>query len=279
MTTLERERELQRERDAWTSPWYPVVFALAFALEWMLWRHALYVSLGLMVVLALLVTLASVPWIGSWQHRQESVALRRHRRRWWFLVPALAVHIAVALYYGPYWRSGASSAGIAFGDTVRAWFSSERMADLCTRAAAHSDTRDLAFLLRLGADPRRADAAGQEPIYAVRHGENLALIADRIERVDPARAAAVLTYFADAGDAAAVQRLLQLGADPNRVADDAQGNTPLHMAAFSDHAEIVDLLRRAGARADTRNDAGETPWDVARRWHSAEAERVLQRTP
>jgi hypothetical protein len=276
MTTLERERQLQREREAWTSPWYPAVFALAFAAEWALWHDALYPSLGAMALLALTVVLASVPWVGSWQHRAESEALRRSSRRGWFVIPALVAHLALGVYYGPDWQGGASSAGIRLTDTLHALMSRERMADLAVRAAAHPDVRDLRFLLRWGADPNRADAQGNEPIYVARTASALALLREHVRRVEPARAAAALSYFADQGDVDATRTLLELGADPSLAAADAQGNTPLHLAAFSEHIDVIALLLQAGARRDARNDLGDTPLDYARRWHRAEAERALR---
>lgn len=275
VTTFEREQQLQRERASWASPWYPAVFALAFAGEWALWRDALYPSLGAMVILALTVVAASLPWVGSWRHSAESKALRSSSRRWLFPGPALIAHAALAAYYGADWRGGGSSAGIEFSETLSALISPQRMADLCVRAAAHPDSRDLRFLLRWGADPTRADAEGNEPIYVARTAPALALLRTRVARVDPARAAASLSLFADQGDLPAARMLLDLGANPSLAPPDAQGNTPLHLAAFSEHVDMIALLLKAGAKRDARNDAGDTPLDYARRWHRSEAERAL----
>ena len=48
------------------------------------------------------------------------------------------------------------------------------------------------------------------------------------------------------GDLAGVQRELNKGADVNAKADD--GMTPLHLAANFGYREIVDLLRKHGAK-------------------------------
>ena len=59
--------------------------------------------------------------------------------------------------------------------------------------------------------------------------------------------------------------LLAKNADPN-LKDDA-GNTPLHRAVFSARGrdEVVRLLRKAGAKDDVKNKAGETPRSLADR--------------
>ena len=57
-------------------------------------------------------------------------------------------------------------------------------------------------------------------------------------------------------------RLLQAGADPNRV--NVQGQTPLHVAAQDGSLECVTALLEAGARCDVTNLVGRTPADSAR---------------
>jgi ankyrin repeat protein len=67
------------------------------------------------------------------------------------------------------------------------------------------------------------------------------------------------------GDAAAVQRLLARGADPNAAlrtnesTNSDWGSTPLHFAAASGSAQCVRLLIGAGANVNARNDLGVTP--------------------
>lgn len=58
------------------------------------------------------------------------------------------------------------------------------------------------------------------------------------------------------GDMPGVQRALRDGADVN--AYNSNGRTPLIAAALSLHYPVIDVLLKAGARAEMQNDAGET---------------------
>jgi hypothetical protein len=62
-----------------------------------------------------------------------------------------------------------------------------------------------------------------------------------------------LLNAAKAGRAALAARLLALGADP--LCADAKGWAPLHHACFYGHAEVVELLLRAGAGDAYKDDA------------------------
>jgi ankyrin repeat protein len=59
---------------------------------------------------------------------------------------------------------------------------------------------------------------------------------------------------ADTGDTAAVQQLLQTGADINAARSD--GVTPLFMASLKGRADVVKLLLDKGANASAANLAG-----------------------
>jgi len=69
-----------------------------------------------------------------------------------------------------------------------------------------------------------------------------------------------LTQAALWGQLGLVRELLEKGADV-KVAN-RDGNTPLHLAAFMCHQEVVDLLIEHGAQLDRKNNRGETPLDV-----------------
>jgi hypothetical protein len=63
-------------------------------------------------------------------------------------------------------------------------------------------------------------------------------------------------------DVKIVRRLIDLGAGIDLV--DEQGNSPLHLAAESNRADIVRLLIDSGAKLDARNKNGFTPGEIAR---------------
>ncbi|MCZ4351598.1 ankyrin repeat domain-containing protein [Roseovarius aestuarii] len=58
-----------------------------------------------------------------------------------------------------------------------------------------------------------------------------------------------------------VRTLIDAGADVNLIGN--QGFTPLHVAAWTDHLDAVDMLLGAGANAALRNAAGQTALDIA----------------
>lgn len=64
--------------------------------------------------------------------------------------------------------------------------------------------------------------------------------------------------FASAGDVAGARRELSAGVDPNsRDAD--SGYTPLHIAAYSRHAGVVQMLLEAGADPNAVDKHGNGP--------------------
>jgi ankyrin repeat protein len=62
-------------------------------------------------------------------------------------------------------------------------------------------------------------------------------------------------------DIAAARSLLNQRVDPNSAQPD--GATALHWAAYHDATDLADLLIRAGANVNTRNDLGATPLTLA----------------
>ena len=59
------------------------------------------------------------------------------------------------------------------------------------------------------------------------------------------------------------KRIASAGADELNAVSKKRGNTPLHLAAIKDRAEIIALLLHAGATIDLKNSAGDTPLLVA----------------
>jgi uncharacterized protein len=77
------------------------------------------------------------------------------------------------------------------------------------------------------------------------------------------------------GHAEVCEMLLRAGAEVN-VQTNPQGYAPLHSAAFAGHIEAILVLLAHGADRGLVNYRGERPVDTARRTGQAEAVRVLE---
>jgi ankyrin repeat protein len=94
-----------------------------------------------------------------------------------------------------------------------------------------------------------------------------------------------LQWAASAGNAEAVKALLQFGADPNLPGERGDGTTALHFATgaagdastSSGVSVMVELLCRAGADPDCRNDIGMTPMMIAAKFGQIDAVKALLR--
>lgn len=122
-------------------------------------------------------------------------------------------------------------------------------------------------LLENGANAARPDAAGQTPLDAerARGGEELYTMWQKVlDRRKRAERQAKLRTAARAGDTAAVQTLLNRGAQAHLGRDEWE--LLLSPAATEAHAAVIRLLLAAGLRADTplRSDGyEETPLMLA----------------
>eukprot|EP00397_Hematodinium_sp_SG-2012_P017414 GEMP01017805.1.p1 GENE.GEMP01017805.1~~GEMP01017805.1.p1 ORF type:complete len:551 (+),score=149.73 GEMP01017805.1:560-2212(+) len=96
-----------------------------------------------------------------------------------------------------------------------------------------------------------------------------------------------LSEAACAGQLEMIQLLLEhnppLGSNPNAFG--ADGRTALHRAAFGSHSKVVELLLKAGADPRTKDNNGETPFDIAtheevhqtfNEWKIEETDRLLE---
>lgn len=267
--SIESQAERQRERDAWSSPWYPALFFLvAMPIEIWCWWKAPFMQLGWQVVLGLTIVIAAVPWIGSRQHRADSETLRRHPARFGFLLPALLLHAGMAALYGPYWNAGreAGDGSITINRLLGALLDRQAMATMLVDAAARPDDRSLeiAFLLRLGADANAADARGRHPLDVVADGTSLDRLLDTGAVRHSAAIGRTLIVLAREGDTARLVRLLALGVDADATDPDGDaGYTAAHEAAYSGHAETLRALLAAGADPDRRDAHGKTVTDRA----------------
>jgi ankyrin repeat protein len=121
-------------------------------------------------------------------------------------------------------------------------------------AAVAGDATLLRLLARSGADPTLGVDGGATPLMAAARsactgscefrGANL--------EIDPAAAAAALE---------AVSVAIESGAAIDAVNDD--GQTAMHMAAFTGADGVVRLLADRGAAVDVQDKRGETPWSMA----------------
>jgi uncharacterized protein len=121
-------------------------------------------------------------------------------------------------------------------------------------AAVAGDAPLMRLLAKSGANPRLTADGSATPLMAAARsactgscefrGANL--------EVDPVAAAAALE---------AVRVAMEFGADINAANED--GQTAMHMAAFTGADGVVQLLAERGAAVDTQDKRGETPWSMA----------------
>jgi uncharacterized protein len=62
-------------------------------------------------------------------------------------------------------------------------------------------------------------------------------------------------------------------------ARDKGGRTPLHEAAETNNADVVELLLASGVNVDAQDDDGKTPLQVAKEKESEAAIRLLEGKP
>jgi ankyrin repeat protein len=125
-------------------------------------------------------------------------------------------------------------------------------------------------LLARGASPDARDSEGRPPLVSAILGNSVALVGLLLEARADVNAAdphgwTPLHFAAEEVLPQYASLLVAKGANVN-ARDDA-GNTPLHRAIFSarGRGEVVSILRKAGAKDDAKNKAGETPKSLAAR--------------
>lgn len=92
--------------------------------------------------------------------------------------------------------------------------------------------------------------------------------------VRDAQGATPLMVAAAFGNREVAEVLIGHGADPN-ARDSVNGATPLHFAAMAGHSALVNLLLASGARIDIRDSLGETPLHYAAFYNRADMIELL----
>ena len=115
-------------------------------------------------------------------------------------------------------------------------------------AAQPSEQSDVAIVFT-------ATANGQNE--TIRHALDSGTI--KIDSLDPASGASLLTVATFCDQTETVQMLLEAGADPNQKNQDS--GTPLHVAVFMGRVDSAKILIDAGANPETKDGNGQTPKD------------------
>ena len=91
----------------------------------------------------------------------------------------------------------------------------------------------------------------------------------------PPKKRTLLMIASNKGRTACVQRLLELGAQPN-FRSKAKPETALHLAAFSNSVDVASVLLRHGADPSLTNDWNETPIQTARQKKHDKVARLIE---
>lgn len=284
--TQEEQREFDRIRSSWSSPWYPALFFLvAMPIEFGWWWKAPFMQFGWQVVLGLTIVVAAVPWIGSRGHAEDSAALRRHPARFAFLMPMLLLHGGMIALYGPYWRSGPGDGSVTVNGLLAAMVEPGKMANLFVDAVSRSNEgdasvnlRDIGLLRRLGADVNAPADDGRFPLDVASKPEVFAALVDAGGRAHSQHIASLLHGAIDAEDATMLARLLAFGIAPDLLRpDDASRISAAQFAARWGYVEALDTLLAAGASLEHRDAQGRTVLDHATNGGDEEILSVISR--
>ncbi len=172
------------------------------------------------------------------------------------------------------WEKMASLSGGRYDLSGKNSAEGKELVSLLIRRASECTAENpfLAMIIRnvssRGGDFNRSmNETGATPVHMAAAVENGLLLSALLEAGVPAVAvthsgATALHKAAAAGCLGNVRLLLAAGADPG--AEDSMSNSPLHVAAQTNHStEIVKALLQAGAKAYQRNSSGKRPVDYA----------------
>jgi len=130
-------------------------------------------------------------------------------------------------------------------------------------AVSNNDVESAALLIEYGADVNAVDNYGQSALLMARQGNIVEVLLENgadVHAKDADGHSALHEVAADSDDPRAVQLLLQHGADVNVRTE--SGATPLHMAMDRANPEIVEALLDGGADPNAKTDEGSAPLHI-----------------
>jgi ankyrin repeat protein len=154
------------------------------------------------------------------------------------------------------------------------------VSDELVEAVEQHDVDGVMRLLAAGADPNEPDREGVRPLTIAAHTPEAVVAALLEHGADPevadAEGSTPLYLVAVAGETGKARRLLEAGADANRISAGPTDGSPLCAAACWGYRETVELLLAHGADPNLAEDEHMTPlaWAAAG-MHPEVARRLL----
>jgi ankyrin repeat protein len=136
--------------------------------------------------------------------------------------------------------------------------------------AIHSKEENVVrLLLFMGADVEERGWHNMTPLLIAASNGRLTIVKILVEAGADMKAheilgRTVLHYAAHGGDVELFQFLLDNGALELLDVTNADGNTPLHSAAWNNNLPVAQMLVERGARVNAKNRKGQTPYQIPR---------------
>lgn len=136
-------------------------------------------------------------------------------------------------------------------------------------ASQYGDLEYVNALISQGADVNTSDEDGDTPLHLACDYGHVEIVKALIKTGADVNAkewgggSTPLHCAVRAKSLEIVEVLLESGADVNAIEWIGEGCTPLHLAAFDKLVEIAELLIKHGADIESKDDRGNTPFDIA----------------